>query len=590
MPTVAEVRAQLTAPGAMFEITTETIDGVEQQVYAQRMPNLRSIPELAVLQGEKTFLQYGDDAWSFQRFVTTANGVGNALAAPAAEGGAGVGHGDRIAVLSQNNPEWCLTFWATVSRGAILVGLNGWWKAEEIVYGLQDSGAKVLVADRKRFERIADQLDECPDLERVYLTSDADPADFVDVVGPAHAAKLHRFDELTGEPSPTLPDTPIAEDDVAVIFYSSGTTGKPKGIMSTHRNMIANLQNTLFGTVAASMATPADAGDGEAAPAPALGTDQMVSLFTSPLFHVSGCHSTLVVGMVAGMKLVMPVGKFEPEDALRMIQDEQVNVWATVPTMIWRVCEHPDRHDFDTSSVQTVAFGGSPSAEELQRKIADTFPNVRSTSNAYGLTESSSVATVCSGEDAKRKPTSVGPPVPTVEIQVIDGAGNALGTGETGEVCIKGPIIMKGYWNKPEATADTIVDGWLRTGDIGHIDDEGFLFITDRKKDMIIRGGENIYCVEIEERLVQHPAIADAAVIGVPHPELGEEVKAVVQVEGDHDLDEAGVRQWVADGLANFKVPAYVEIQHDKLPRNASGKLLKNVLRGEGVVSFEETM
>ena len=408
-----------------------------------------------------------------------------------------MGHGDRVAVLSQNNPEWCLAFWGTVTGGAILVGLNGWWKTEEVVYGLQDSGAKVLVADGKRFERIADQLDQCPDLERIYLARDCDPSDFTAAVGPAHAAKLHRFDELTGAPTATFLDTPIDEDDTAVIFYSSGTTGKPKGIMSTHRNMVANLQNTIYNSVAGSMS------GGGAIPA---GSDggQTVSLFTSPLFHVSGCHSTLVVGMLAGLKLVMPVGRFLPEDALQIIQDQRVNIWATVPTMIWRVCEHPDRHDFDTSTVTSVAFGGSPSAEELQRKIRDTFPNVKTTSNAYGLTESSSVATVNTGQGAIDKPTSVGPPVPTVEIQVVDGDGTALRPGEVGEICIKGPIIMKGYWNKPEATAETLVDGWLRTGDIGYVDDEGFVFITDRKKDMIIRGGENIYCVEIEERLVQH--------------------------------------------------------------------------------------
>ncbi len=585
MPTLDEVKAQLTGPGGMFEIVREEVLGQELQVFKDRLPDLREIPKMAVLQGQKPFLVYGEETWSYESFVTTANAVAHGLRA------AGVGHGDRVAVLSQNSPEWCLAFWGTVTQGAILVGLNGWWKAEEVVYGLQDSGAKVLVADGKRFERIADQLDECPDLERIYLARDCDPADFVDVVGPAHADKLHRFDELMASPTGEFPDTPIDEDDTAVIFYSSGTTGKPKGIMSTHRNMIANLQNTIFNTIAAAMADPAagnvlggdDAGDGSE---PA----QTVSLFTSPLFHVSGCHSTLVVGMMAGLKLVMPVGRFTPDDALETIQREKVNVWATVPTMIWRVCEHPDRHDYDTSSVQTVAFGGSPSADELQRKIDETFPNVRTKSNAYGLTESSSVATVNSGPDANGKPSSVGPAVPTVELQVIDGLGNPLPAGEHGEICIRGPIIMKGYWNKPEATAETLVDGWLRTGDIGYLDDEGFLFITDRKKDMIIRGGENIYCVEIEERLVQHPEIADAAVFGVPHPELGEEVKATVQLEAGSTLSEADVKQWVADGLASFKVPAHVDTTTDKLPRNASGKLLKNALRGEGVVSFEETM
>jgi long-chain acyl-CoA synthetase len=298
-----------------------------------------------------------------------------------------------------------------------------------------------------------------------------------------------------------------------------------------------------------------------------------------------------VVGLLAGLKLVMPEGRFTPETALQLIQDHRVTVWATVPTMVWRVCEHPDRHDYDTSSVRSVAFGGSPSADELPRMVHETFPNVTSTANAYGLTETSSVATVISGQDAIDKPTSVGPPVPTVSVKIVDEIGGDLPVGATGEVCITGPILMAGYWNKPEATAEAIdADGWLHTGDVGHLDDEGFLYITDRKKDMIIRGGENIYSVEIEQRLVSHPEIADAAIYGVPHPELGEEVKATIQLEAGSSLTQADVKQWVADGLAAFKVPAYVDLSFDKLPRNASGKLLKNVLRGEGEVSFAETM
>jgi long-chain acyl-CoA synthetase len=254
--------------------------------------------------------------------------------------------------------------------------------------------------------------------------------------------------------------------------------------------------------------------------------------------------------------------------------------------MVWRVCEHPARHDYDTSSVTTVAFGGSPSADELQRKIAETFPNVRSTSNAYGLTETSSVATVISGPDAKRKPHSVGPPVPTVELRIMEPGGRVLGVGETGEVCVRGPILMKGYWNKPEATAEAIdADGFLHTGDIGHVDDEGYLTITDRKKDMIIRGGENIYCVEIENRLVEHPAIADAAVIGVPHPELGEEVKAVVQLRNGSTATADDVRAYCAERLASFKVPEYVELRDEPLPRNPAGKILKSVLRGDDAAS-----
>ena len=574
MPTNAEVRAQLTGPGGMFEVVTEDVLGRPTQVYANRMPSLRSVAEVGLLRGDdQTFIVYGDRTYGFGTFVQTANGVAHAL-----RDRFGLAKGDRVAVLSQNNPEWCLAFWATVAQGAVLVGLNGWWTTDEIEYGLQDSGAKVLVADRKRFERIAGSLDQAPALEHVFLV-DCTPAD----VGLADDPRLHEFSELTGSPTADFVEEDIAEDDYAVIFYTSGTTGRPKGAISTHRSMIANLQNTMYGAVAGSMTGGGALPDG--------GGGQNVALFTSPLFHVSGCHSTLVVGLLAGLKLVMPEGRFTPETALELIQAHGVTVWATVPTMVWRVCEHPDRHAFDTSTVRSVAFGGSPSADELQRMIHDTFPNVSSTSNAYGLTETSSVATVISGQDALDKPTSVGPPVPTVSVKIVDAAGRDLGLGETGEVCITGPILMAGYWNKPEATKEAIdADGWLHTGDVGHLDDEGFLFITDRKKDMIIRGGENIYSVEIEQRLVNHPEIADAAIYGVPHPELGEEVKATVQLEEGSSLTEADVKQWVADGLAAFKVPAYVDLSFDKLPRNASGKLLKNVLRGEGDVSFAETM
>jgi long-chain acyl-CoA synthetase len=577
MPTSAEARSQLTGPGGMFEVTTDTVLGREMQVYKERMPSLRSVAEVGLMRGDaQTFIVYGERTIGFGTFVQTANGVAHAL-----RNRFGVVKGDRIAVLSQNNPEWCMTFWAAVSQGAVLVGLNGWWTSDEIEYGLQDSGAKVLVADRKRFERIAGNLDAVPELEHVFLV-DCTAAD----LGLEDDPRIHQFSELTAAPTSEFVAEDIAEDDPAVIFYTSGTTGRPKGAISTHRSMVANLQNTMYNAVAGSMsgggALPDAGGDGD--------SGQHVSLFTSPLFHVSGCHSTLVVGLLAGLKLVMPEGRFTPEIALQLIQDHKVTIWATVPTMVWRVCEFPDRHDYDTSSVRSVAFGGSPSADQLQKMARETFPNVASTSNAYGLTETSSVATVISGQEAVDRPTSVGQPLPTVQVKIVDPAGKELPVGETGEICITGPILMAGYWKKPEATAEAIRDGWLYTGDIGHVDDEGFLYITDRKKDMIIRGGENIYCVEIEQRLVTHDEIADAAIIGVPHPELGEEVKAVVQLEEGSQLDAAAVKQWVADGLAAFKVPTYVDITFDKLPRNASGKLLKNVLRGEGDVSFAETM
>jgi long-chain acyl-CoA synthetase len=569
-----ESMAALTGPGAPFEVVEDVVLGNRMKVYKQRFTALRQVAEFAMSRGDSdTFLVYGDRRWSSGAFLRQANSVSRVLRSRYA-----IARGDRVAVLSANNPQWCLTFWGTVDLGAILVGLNGWWKADEILYGLRDSGSRVLVADKGRVLRIAARLDELPDLEQVLLV-DCDPAD----VGLAGDPRVGRFDDLLAEPSDDFPDEPIDEDDAAVIFYTSGTTGRPKGAISTHRSMIANLQNTMYYVISQAMKTGASLTAAEG--------DQPASLLTSPLFHVSGCHSGLVVGMMAGIKLVIPVGKFEPEKAMQLIQDERIRSWSSVPTMVWRVVEHPDRHRYDLSSVQSIGYGGSPTAAEMQRRVRETFPNVVSLGNAYGLTESSSVATLNSGQDMEQRPDSVGRPMPVVDIRIVDPSDDEVPRGHKGEVWIRGPLVMPGYWNRPDATAETLTpDGWLRTGDIGYVDDEGFLFITDRAKDMIIRGGENVYCVEIENRLVEHPSVADAAVIGVPHPTLGEEVKAVIEVADGADITAEQVKSWVAETLADFKVPAYVELRRDKLPRNASGKLLKNALRGEGDVSFAETM
>src|SRR4051794_9005640 len=353
VPTSAEVKQMLTGPGGPFEVVTESVNSVEMKMYKNRMQSLRELATMAHARGnDQTYLVYGDRRIGFTEFVEGANSVSRTLASSY-----DIGPGDRVAVLSANNPEWVYAFWGTVDLGSILVGLNGWWKTDEIVYGLEDSGSRVLVADRGRFARIADQLSSLPTIEAVFLI-DADPSEFADAAGGA-ADRLHRFDKLLAAPGPDLPETSIAEDDAAVIFYTSGTTGKPKGAISTHRSMIANLQNTMFNAVAGALS-----GGGVLDTSGA----QTTSLLTSPMFHVSGCHSGIVVGLIAGLKLVIPVGKFEPDKAMQLIQDEKVNVWATVPTMVWRVVEDPRRHDYDLSSVTSVAYGGSPSAGELQRR------------------------------------------------------------------------------------------------------------------------------------------------------------------------------------------------------------------------------
>ena len=567
-----EIRDQLTGAGGAFEIGLERVDGVETKMYRQRFKSLREVAGMAAAYGDREAVVFEDQRFSYARFMQQANGLAAELAARH-----GIGRGDRVAVLAANCPQWAQTFWATVSLGAICVGLNGWWTADEVAYGLEHSGAKVLVVDAPRLQRVAPILAALAEPVTVYLIG-AEAAG-VEVRG----VEVLDFADLLGSPTDTQPNVEIDEGDPAVIFYTSGTTGRPKGAISTHRSMIANLQNSAYlATVGRLLSSAKGRGDQSGS--------QPTSLLTSPLFHVAGCHSALVVGMTAGMRIVMMGGKFTPEKALELIQSERVTMWSAVPTMIWRTTELESRHQYDTSSVTAVAFGGSPSAAELQRRIRETFPNVTATTNAYGLTETSSVATALVGEDAIGRPDSVGLPMPVVDVAIADVNGNRCAADTTGEVLIRGPVLMAGYWNNPEATAAAIRDGWLHTGDVGHLDADGYLFITDRAKDMIIRGGENVYCVEVENRLVEHPSIADAAVIGVEHPELGEQVAAVIEVAPGHEISDEELQVWVGETLAQFKVPELVRRWDGKLPRNASGKLLKPALRGDGQSTFAETM
>jgi long-chain acyl-CoA synthetase len=372
-----------------------------------------------------------------------------------------------------------------------------------------------------------------------------------------------------------MPTTPIDEDDIAAILYTSGTTGQPKGATVSQRQVLANLQNIIFLGVAAAMrGTP---------PPEAQSGVQSASLLVVPLFHVTGCLSTMTVCYATGAKLVlMPVGKFDPDVAMQIIEREKVTAIGGVPTVMWRILESPNLEKYDLSSVQRASYGGAPAAPELLERIEKTFPLLRKTlTTAYGLTETASVATAHGGDDYFAHPGSVGRAAPTVELRVVGESGNDMPAGERGEIWIKGPTVMAhGYWRRPDANEAAFTDGWFHTGDIGYLDADGFLYLVDRAKDMIIRAGENVYCVEVEHVLFEHPDVIDAAVVGVPHTTLGEEVKAVVQVRDGASVSEDEIRDFCREHLANFKVPEYVEIRDEPLPRNPAGKVLKNLLRG----------
>ncbi len=553
---------QLTGPGGMFEIVHEDVLGVQLQVYKDRLRSLRELVTAAEVRTEVDFLVQGDRRLTY--------GAHNSLVRRVAQRmlDLGVGHGDRVAILSANNVEWVVMFWAAASIGAVVVPLNAWWKTDELQFALDDSGATVLFSDQRRWLVVRDALDRLPELRHIFVVGLEEPAD-----------RVRPSSELFEAEDPgTLPDATIAEDDLLAIMYTSGTTGRPKGATVTHRQAIANLQNIFCNAVV-------QATSGNAPPELSQNGTQSATLLVVPLFHVTGCFATMMLSYTTGAKLVlMPPGRFDPSRAMRIIEDERITAIGGVPTVIWRIIEAADFARYDLSSVTRISYGGAPAAPELVERIKEAFPKARSTlTTAYGLTETASVATANVGDEYLTHPGSVGRAVPTVELRVVDTVtGSDAPTGETGEVWIKGPTVMlRGYWNRPDATAEVLTDGWFHTGDIGRLDADGFLYLVDRAKDMIIRGGENVYSVEVENVLFEHPDVLDAAVVGVPHRELGEEIKAVVQLRPGSTTTAEDIRVFAAKHLADFKVPAYVELRDEPLPRNPAGKVLKAQLRGD---------
>ncbi|MGI8795612.1 MAG: class I adenylate-forming enzyme family protein [Acidimicrobiia bacterium] len=563
--TTDPVVQELTAPGAPFEIVVEPVLGVPLQVYRDRLDSLRDVIATADGRAGVDFLIQGDRRLTYDEHNALVRRVAGAFLER------GIGHGDRIAILSANNVEWVVLFWAAASIGAVVVPLNAWWKAEELRFGLEDSEARLLFCDRRRWDVVRDIAGELPALEHVLVTDLDEPE------GRARPGiELFAHDDPGVLPASPTDDGSVAEDDLLAILYTSGTTGRPKGATVTHRQALANLQNIFcLGLAAAKKgATP-----------PEVGADQQAALLVVPLFHVTGCLATMTLCYTSGAKLVlMPPGRFDPDEAMATIERERVTNIGGVPTVMWRIVEAPTFGKYDLSSVTRVGYGGAPAPPELVARIDEAFPSARTTlSTAYGLTETASIATSNVGDDYLTHAGSVGRPAPTVEIKVADDDDDEVPAGETGEIWLRGPTVMlRGYWNRPDATAEAVSeDGWFRSGDIGRFDEDGFLYLVDRAKDMIIRGGENVYCVEVEQALFEHRDVIDAAVVGVPHRELGEEVKAIVQLRDGAAATGDDIRAFCAEHLARFKVPEYVELRDEPLPRNPAGKVLKNLLRGD---------
>jgi long-chain acyl-CoA synthetase len=566
--TLARADAMLCAPGAMFEMETVEAHGRPVRAWKNGPKTLGDLFGIARGFRGRTFLVHQDERIGFEAFARAAMAFARLLIAR------GVKPGERVAVAMRNLPEWPVAFYGAALAGAMVTPLNGWWSASELEYGLRDSGAVAAAFDAERYDRVRDRLAGCVDLRQVFVcrrpvgSASTGVTDLETVLGPVAAwGDL----PLAGDPLPALDP----EQD-ATLFYTSGTTGEPKGVPASHRAATTAVFAALLSQARSFVRR------GEAPPArdPAAQKSYVVAI---PFFHVTGCFSLLNLAMAIGARLVL-MDRFEPEAAMALIERERATSTGGVPTIPWQLLEHPARSRYDLSSLDSITYGGAPAAAELVRRMNETWPHAK-IGTGWGMTETCATFTHHYGEDYLNHPESCGPVTPVGDMKVVGPDGAALPAGDVGELWVRGPHVVRGYWCKPEATADSFVDGWLKTGDLARIDAEGFCYIVDRIKDMIIRGGENIYSVEVEDVLYTHPAVMDAALVPIPHQTLGEEPGAVVTLKPGAEASEDELRAHVRERLAAFKVPVQVLLMREPLPRNPTGKILKRELRQ----LFEET-
>jgi acyl-CoA synthetase (AMP-forming)/AMP-acid ligase II len=555
-----QVKDALCAPGMPFEMETAEIEGVPTRVWKNALPNLAVLAAHANASfGDREFVVYEDERVTYAAWYRAVATLAHALQER------GVKKGDRVALAMRNLPEWPVAFFAAAVAGAIVVPLNAWWTGEELAFGLADSGAAILICDAERWDRISPYKAEMPALAHVMVTRAG---------AAAMAEPAITLESIIGSPKSyadladlSLPEVAIAPDDATTIFYTSGTTGKPKGALGSHRNLLTNGFSSAYSGAATVLRR------GEPLPEPSI----RASLLVIPMFHVTACSASMIPTIQAGHKIVF-LHKWDTVKAFEIIEREKINATGGVPFIAWQLIEHPDRAKYDLSSIDAISYGGAPSAPELVSKIYEIFGAFPG--NGWGMTETMATVTSHVAEDYLNRPDSCGPAVAVSDVKIMSEDGSTeLPVGEVGELWARGPQIVKGYWNRPDATAETFVDGWVRTGDLARVDDEGFCFIVDRAKDMIIRGGENIYSSEVENILYEHPAVTDAALIGIPHQTLGEEPAAVVHLAPGMTASEDELREYVSARLAKFKVPVKIIFTEDTLPRNANGKILKRDLK-----------
>ena len=546
------IQTELVSVGQVFELETVSVHGNPLRVFKNAPRTLSEVWQTAAKRGDIPYLIFDDVITTFTQADMQVQSLAAWLQSQ------GIQQGDRVAVGMRNYPEWVIAYWATQSIGAVLVSLNAWWVADELKYALTDSGARAVVVDGERQDRLSDAL-----LGELGI-------DIAVVTRGESRAGWAIWEEVTTNSHPVVRDVQIETDDIATILYTSGTTGFPKGAAGTHRNYITNMWNGLLGVaIGARMAGVVPS----SAPKP-----QAVALSTFPFFHIAG-----LCGMNANTNngvCIITQYKWDATDALRLVEKYKVNSLGGVPTVVRSFLEHPDFGKYDLSSIVAISQGGAPVPPDSVSTIEKEFAGKVGAANGYGLTETTAAVIGNSGAAYFAKKDSVGLPYVGTDIRVVNEDGDDLPIGSIGEVLIYGPNNVQGYWNKPEETAKAFTNGWFHSGDAGFVDEDGFVYIVDRIKDMVLRGGENVYCVEVETVLFEHEAVRDCAVIGLPHDKLGEEVAAVlVAADGFGSDDDGEILAFLASRLASFKVPSKVFWHHEELPRNATGKVLKKDLR-----------
>ncbi len=554
--TFLEANTAVTGPGQIFELIDGEVRGVKMKVFKNAPAHLGQVFAGSRGHGDKTFLVYEDEIITFAQAADRIDALASLLVNTY-----GVKKGDRVAVAMRNFPEWVMSFAAIISVGAINVSMNSWWTEDEMDFALEDSGATVLICDQPRFDIgaascVKKNIKVLVVRAEKPLPAGVDKWEDVLPLGDAH------------------PGADISPDDDATILYTSGTTGRPKGAVSTHRAIISSImafsaRNTIFQMSGTKLKDV----DG-----PEIPTSFILIV---PLFHVTGCVPVMLSCFVAGLKLAI-MYKWDPEKALEMIEREQITNFVGVPTQSWDLVNSPAFEKYDTSSLRAVGGGGAPSPTSLVGKVNDKVKN-GSPQLGYGMTETNAFGPGITGSDYLSHPTSTGRAVLPMKVEIRDENLQPVPTGQSGEIWFFGPMLIRGYWNRPEATAETIVDGWLRSGDLGRLDADGFVYVEDRVKDMILRAGENIYGAEVESAIYEHPAVHEAAVFGVPHERLGEEVAVAIYPNDHMTLTAEELWAFLDEKIAKFKIPTQVVIINEPLPRNAAGKFLKRDLQQQVV-------